>query len=1008
MPRQAPHPRPERFADVASIASSSLLEFLVPALASQTKCPDPLQKRRRGHHAATIKASKHELSDFFFASLARISECPRHRNPWPRGVTALNSAQPLRSPRRQPLHDSFSKSTRIPRHDRLLSTSASCNAQPHNAEGGRSTMHSRLSVPTLRDIFDVEAKGMKTASHLPKDFFDDVFEMQLRLNDWPPDKAHPNFTNPISSNGFSESRTDTHSEGASVGIPEQLRLLKSVRELEEKLGEAKQQLEASLRSAEIQRSDTKGMSRKPLTLTKEDYLGLVDLYYYSHHDRFHPEGKDYSPSPVFLEDYSFKLSSKFNNPYAVRDDDVAAEDYESPLKEIERALLNNKMREVQVMQDFVDLLLDDRSSNRRLYHAYQRLPKPGVAHLPKGVIRLFLQRMSTPWVRSEGAMVRYLTLMDEMQEAKIPITQAEWSSAIFLAARSLSKVTTEDVSTAMGLWRKMEHQAGVRATHVTFNILFDIAVRAGKHNLAESIMKEMWERDLRLNRLGRVSLIFYHGIRSDGDAVRQTYRDFIDAGEIVDTLVLNCVIASLLRSQEPTAAEQIFERMKDLQKRLASGKRPDGSETFYIRYPAPSSAVIGREVASNSLGRILLNAPRLKKVLPEHHTELQDIMPMRPDHVTFRSLIAYHANVSGDLDRITVLLKEMMDDFDLPMRNSLYTLIFKGFALHARPNNGHEKWTTSRLDQVWDTCRGLIKHNTKTKSDYDSTSASEGDEDHGPLPRLSEIEAAKRGVDSIDEIPNIVGQKRLDPWSDFVLDLAAFPYQRRKPIERIHAELFDEEPAKTTGFMNNFFASEMSDTQQTFYAIGNQEVDREEGEYILPSPAQAAMGQHYRPGLERAMSRDGLSGATEAAEDEHNRPFANLDDFSREFQGQEKQRSFPKRHRSIETDEGQNPPSSSSDATPLDISSEGHLLYDNESSQQNQDAITGDRPMFCWLLRAYSRATCSRDRLEEVYNSIRKVWIPTSTKDRIGFIRVLARCQKDCDKYGGYKGSHYS
>ncbi|KAI9872860.1 MAG: hypothetical protein M1823_008065, partial [Watsoniomyces obsoletus] len=54
------------------------------------------------------------------------------------------------------------------------------------------------------------------------------------------------------------------------------------------------------------------------------------------------------------------------------------------------------MREISVMQKFVEILVNDRSSNRVLFEVYKKLPAPGVAFLPKGLIRLFLQRMSTP------------------------------------------------------------------------------------------------------------------------------------------------------------------------------------------------------------------------------------------------------------------------------------------------------------------------------------------------------------------------------------------------------------------------------------------------------------------------------------------------------------------------------------------------------------------------------------------------------------------------------------
>jgi len=313
-----------------------------------------------------------------------------------------------------------------------------------------------------------------------------------------------------------------------------------VRELEEKLAKAKRDLQTSMAVSLDQSMSTANKQLAPPTLTKKDYLDLVDLYFYSHNSRFSPESSDASPTPVFLNDYSFTLSADFtrgDEAKAIEDEDDAS--YVSPFKQIEEILKDNQLREIAIMQVFIDLLLDDFSSNRALYEAYKELPHPGVAYLPKGVIRLFLQRMSTPWLRTQASIVRYLSLIDDMQEAKLPITVSEWSSAIYLAGRSFSRLKADEVGRAFSTWQQMEKEAGAKSSHVTFNILFDIAVRAGKFALGETILTEMHKRNLRLNRMGRVSLMYYHGLRGDGDGVRKAYHDFVEAGEIVDTLVVN-------------------------------------------------------------------------------------------------------------------------------------------------------------------------------------------------------------------------------------------------------------------------------------------------------------------------------------------------------------------------------------------------------------------------------------------------------------------------------------
>ena len=113
------------------------------------------------------------------------------------------------------------------------------------------------------------------------------------------------------------------------------------------------------------------------------------------------------------------------------------------------------------MQDFVDLLLDDHSSNRALFKVYRKLPDPGVAYLPERDCSIVLyKRMSTPWTRTTIAMIRYLSLIDDMQKANLPITKSEWSSAIYLAGRTFSQMSDKKaLPEALQIWRRMEKEA---------------------------------------------------------------------------------------------------------------------------------------------------------------------------------------------------------------------------------------------------------------------------------------------------------------------------------------------------------------------------------------------------------------------------------------------------------------------------------------------------------------------------------------------------------------------
>lgn len=227
----------------------------------------------------------------------------------------------------------------------------------------------------------------------------------------------------------------------------------------------------------------------------------------------------------------------------------------------------------------------------------------------------------------------------------------------------------------------MEREAGVKSDNVTFNILFDIAAKAGKFALAEVIMQEMVTRELPENRYFRTNKIFYYGLKRDGAAVRQAYKELVDAGEFVDTVVLNCVIASLIKAGEASAAEHIFDRMKAMHAEK-TGSRPIASNWRNKR----------------DLGRVLDKAARTLRKQPEQRKLVQEATPITPDIHTYRLLIKYHAHESGNIDRVTDLLDEL-HEVGIQIHGSVFFQLFRGFQLHGGVR--YSSWTKSRLDKLW-------------------------------------------------------------------------------------------------------------------------------------------------------------------------------------------------------------------------------------------------------------------------------------------------------------------
>ncbi|KAL5120582.1 hypothetical protein ACEQ8H_001601 [Pleosporales sp. CAS-2024a] len=333
------------------------------------------------------------------------------------------------------------------------------------------------------------------------------------------------------------------------------------------------------------------------------------------------------------------------------------------------------------------LLEDDEASHADVFETYKNIAPPGVVYLELDTIRALLHHLSIVERPSPLAMQRFLSILDDMKNAHIHILRSEWTSAIYLTGNAMGAVSADDLQSALQLWRDMERRAGVKGGAVTLNVLFDMSVRAGKFQLAETFLDELHRRKLPLHRHFRVSKIYYHGLMQNGSAVRDTYQDLVRAGDIVDTVVLNAVIAALIRAGEPSAAEHVFERMK----RLHASKH----------LPAPGHRFFNRTWRDKrALGLYFTHeARRLRRAdLQEPLKELQDYAPVAPDPRTYALLIRHQAVTVGDIDRVYDLLREMQYNA-VPLDGSIFIFIFHGFADFGGIR--YSSWTRDKLERIW-------------------------------------------------------------------------------------------------------------------------------------------------------------------------------------------------------------------------------------------------------------------------------------------------------------------
>ena len=337
--------------------------------------------------------------------------------------------------------------------------------------------------------------------------------------------------------------------------------------------------------------------------------------------------------------------------------------------------------ELKAVERLEEALKDINIRPEDSYKLYRALPAPRMPYLGANTRHKLLHNLGVVERKDEEGMLRYLSVVDDMKATGIPLTTSEWNCATSFAGRYVRKTTDVEVESGLRSWKEMEHVAGVRGNSATFNILFDLATKAGKFKLAEKIYEEMSKRGHSFNRFHHVSLIYYYGLRADGDGIRKAYKALIEAGEIVDTVVLNCVMSSLFRAYEPQAAENVYERMKRIHGSRIGAELP--SRDFRKR----------REIT-----KALMKMAKHAKRDPTQLKRFQNQSIIAPDVQTYRILVQYLAIDAGELHKAVKYLDEMRW-FKVPLNGSIFLALFKGFALHGGIRYSH--WTRDRLESVW-------------------------------------------------------------------------------------------------------------------------------------------------------------------------------------------------------------------------------------------------------------------------------------------------------------------
>ncbi|KAF4472019.1 hypothetical protein FALBO_1080 [Fusarium albosuccineum] len=319
-----------------------------------------------------------------------------------------------------------------------------------------------------------------------------------------------------------------------------------------------------------------------------------------------------------------------------------------------------------------------RSTLDPIYNLYLKLPEPRMLYLTWPWRDRLLKVMGTPPKRNSESMLRYFALIADVKNAGLTLRRTHWNLALAFATKYVARATSAEMETALRLWGEMERGAKVKGNEVTFNVLFDVASKAGNFTLAEMIYKEMESRNIPYNRYHYVSLIHYFGLMMNSGGIRVAYRDMVEAGEMIDTTVLNCVISGFLKCGEETSAEETYQRMKD-------------GHTMGPTIPDRDYGM-GRVVT-----KVLMMFTKVGKKHPDLQKSLQKQIQLAPNLHTYKLFVEHYAVRVGDLAKVAQYLDEMKF-LRITIHPTVFLALFKGFYSHGGYSGS--EWSENRLEGV--------------------------------------------------------------------------------------------------------------------------------------------------------------------------------------------------------------------------------------------------------------------------------------------------------------------
>ncbi|KAK9238157.1 hypothetical protein V1525DRAFT_401715 [Lipomyces kononenkoae] len=336
-----------------------------------------------------------------------------------------------------------------------------------------------------------------------------------------------------------------------------------------------------------------------------------------------------------------------------------------------------------------------RKTMTKMFARYMQMPEPRPLHIRVPHLEFLLSNYAASVKNDEIYLEHYTTILNDLKEAGLPISYKEHLVELSLVCHYTQRHKCASVvSRTFNKFREMEMQGVIAREASAFNVLMSAVIAANDFGAMAAIIEEMRLRKIAPDRFTYVNLMTYYSKLGNKRALQLLYEKFIESEQIADIVVLEAMIAGLVRCRDIAGAQSLTRFIE--MRATEEGWISSALSKKHLRFSA------------GNLKRMARNRRHLRLQFgDEQIPDPEETVAIAPRDTTYNPLLSYYASI-GDYQSLIETINRM-DEFGLSRRRA-YILFLKGFYIHS--GYPGSEWTVERLENLLET---LLRHKETNK-----------------------------------------------------------------------------------------------------------------------------------------------------------------------------------------------------------------------------------------------------------------------------------------------------